>query len=203
MNSLFSILLKNTILLILIVVSLVFIFTNNIGYKEVNYIFFSIGVLYIFAACLEAFKLSQIKVDTKKFIYFTDGFVAKRIIKIISFTCCGVVLYFSDSIIKYMAFLCFLIAFTEIVVTVWRYVKNLCFVAFEADMFILSNNKLNTMHASNVAKIEARHGLTYLIDYKNNAFTVRTDMMSEKEEFMKYLEIWIEANNLKDKVVTL
>ena len=203
MNSLFSIILKNIILLVLIVVSLVFIFTNNIGFKEVNYIFLSIGILYVIAACFEAFKLSQIKPGTKKFIYFTDGFVAKRIIKIISFICCGVVLYYSDSIIKYMAFLCFLIAFTEIVVTIWRYIKNLCFVAFEADMLIVSNNKLNTMRAASVAKIEARHGLTYFVDHKNNAFTVRTDMMSEKDEFKNYLEVWIEANNLKDKVVAL
>ncbi len=201
MTSLFSILFKNIILLVLITISLVFIFTNNIGFKEVRYIFLGVGALYVFAACLEAFKISSIKKDTVKFVYFTDGFFAKRFIKIIAFTCCGVVLYYSDSIIKYMTFLCFLIAFTEIVVTIWRYVKHLCYVALEGDMLIISTNKLNTMRASEIAKIEARHGLTYFVNYKNEAITMRTDMMKEKDTFKIALDAWIEANKLSDKVI--
>ena len=61
MTSLFSILFKNAVLFILITISMVFIFTNNIGFNEVRYIFLGMGVLYIFAACLEAFKISSIK----------------------------------------------------------------------------------------------------------------------------------------------
>ena len=87
MNSLFSILLKNIVLLGLIVISLVFVFTQYIGYKEVRYIFLGMGLLFVFASCFEAYTLSQVKSGTQKFIYFPDGFVAKRIIKIISFVC--------------------------------------------------------------------------------------------------------------------
>ncbi len=201
MISLFSILFKNIILLVLITISLVFIFTNNIGFKEVRYIFLGVGALYLFAACFEAFKISSIKKETVKFIYFTDGFFAKRFIKIIAFACCGIVLYYSDSIIKYMAFLCFLIAFTEIIVTVWRYVKHLCYVALEGDMLIISTNKLNTMRASEITKIEARHGLTYFVNDKNEAITMRTDMMKEKDAFKIALDAWISANLIKDKVI--
>jgi hypothetical protein len=100
-----------------------------------------------------------------------------------------------------MAFLCFLIAFTEIVVTIWRYVKHLCYVALEGDMLIISTNKLNTMRASEIAKIEARHGLTYFVNYKNAAITMRTDMMKEKEAFKIALDAWIMANHLNDKVI--
>ena len=70
MNSLFSILLKNLVLLALIVILLVFVFTQYIGYKEVRYIFLGMGVIYIVASCLEAYALSKIKRETKKFIYF-------------------------------------------------------------------------------------------------------------------------------------
>lgn len=200
MTSLFSILFKNVVLLILITISMVFIFTNNIGFNEVRYIFLGMGVLYIFAACLEAFKISSLKKETPKFVYFTDGFIAKRFIKIIAFICCGVVLYYSDSIIKYMAFLCFLIAFTEVVVTLWRYTKKLCYVALENDMIIISTNKLNTMRASEIAKIETRHGLTYFVNYNAKAITLRTDMMKEKETFKIALDNWITKNQLSGKV---
>lgn len=201
MNSLFSILLKNIILLTLIVISLVFVFTQYIGYKEVRYIFLGVGILYVLAACLEAYTLSQIKKGTKKFIYFPDGFIAKRIIKIISFTCIGVLMYISGSIIKYMAFLCFLIAFTEIVVTIWRKLKNLCFVALEDDILIISTNKIDTTSAMEIQKIETRHGLTYFVNYNKKTITLRTDMMNENAEFKLALENWIDSNNLRDKLV--
>jgi hypothetical protein len=201
MNSLFSILFKNLILLSLIVISLVFVFTQYIGFKEVRFVFLGMGILYSISACYEAYTLSQIKKDTQKFIYFTDGFVAKRIIKIISFTCIGVLMYYSGSIIKYMAFLCFLIAFTEIVVTIWRRMKNLCFVALEDDKLILSTNKIDVTSAKEIEKIESRHGLTYFVNYNKKAITLRTDMMNEKEEFNQALQIWISKNNLTDKVI--
>ena len=201
MNSLFSILLKNLVLLALITVSLVFIFTPYIGYKEVRYVFLGMGLLFVFASCFEAYTLSQVKSGTQKFIYFTDGFVAKRIIKIISFVCIGVLMYISGSIIKYMAFLCFLIAFTEIVVTIWRKLKNLCFVALEDDKLIISTNKIDTTTAKEIQKIETRHGLTYFINYNKKAITLRTDMMNENAEFKLALDTWIDSNGLRDKFV--
>lgn len=201
MNSLFSILFKNIILLAIIIISLIFVFTQFIGYKEVRYIFLGMGILYVFAACYEAYALSQIKKETQKFSYFPDGFIAKRIIKIIAFTVIGVLLYYAGSIIRYMAFLCFLIAFTEIVVTLWRRFKNLCFVALEDDRLIISTNKIHTTSAKEIQKIEARHGLTYFINYNKKAITLRTDMMKENTEFKTALDSWIIRNNLLDKVV--
>lgn len=179
-------------------------FTQYIGFKEVRFIFLGMGVLYVLSACFEAYSLSHVKSGTKKFIYFTDGFVAKRIIKIISFTCVGVLMYFSGkSMIKYMSFLCFLIAFTEIVVTIWRKVKHLCFVALEDDKLILSTNKIDVTSAKEIEKIESRHGLTYFVNYNKKTITLRTDMMSETGEFKSALQEWINKNNLTGKVVQL
>lgn len=203
MNSVFATLLKNFLLLALVADNLIFIFTNFIGYKEEKFHLTVLGLLFIAATCFEAYKLSAVKNDTHKFTYFTDGFLSKRIIKIIVFICAGFVLYYSGSIIRYMAFLCFIIAITELVVTVWRYLKKLCFIAFEEDRFLICTNTVNVMRAIHIAKIEARHGLLYLVDTNNKTFTIRTDMMKDKERFMEFLDIWIEANNLKDKVVEL
>lgn len=177
-------------------------FTNYIGFKEIWYIFYGMGALFVLASCFEAYSLSRIKEGTKKFIYFTDGFFAKRIIKIISFTCIGVLLFYSGkSIIKYMAFICFLIAFTEIIVTVWRSLKRLCFVALEDDKLILSTNKIDTTSAKEIQKIESRHGLMYFVNYNKKTITLRTDMMGENSEFKTALDAWIDSNRLRDKVV--
>ena len=201
MNSLFSILLKNLLLFGIMTITLVFMFTQHIGFKQIPFIFGSMGVLYVLAACLEAYALSRAKTDTKKFIYFTDGFVAKRIIKVIAFTSIGVILYYSQSIIKYMAFLCFLIGFTELIVTLWRYAKNLCFIAIEDDTIILSTNKMYTITDKELQKIEYRHGLMYLVKYNKKTVTLRTDLMKEKDEFQFALESWITRHHLSDKVI--
>ena len=110
-------------------------------------------------------------------------------------------MYISGSIIKYMAFLCFLIAFTEIVVTIWRKLKHLCFVALEDDKIIISTNKIDTTSAKEIQKIETRHGLTYFVNYNKKAITLRTDMMNENTEFKLALDTWIVKNNLADKFI--
>ncbi|MDF2447684.1 MAG: hypothetical protein K0R26_188 [Bacteroidota bacterium] len=201
MNALFSILLKNLILLALVVISLVFIFTQYIGYREVRYVFLGLGILYVLASCLEAYVLSTVKHTTTKFTYFPDGLIAKRVIKIIAFVVIGVLLFYSGSIIRYMAFICFLIAFTEIAVTLWRRMKNLCFVALEDDQLIISTNKIETTTAKEIQKIETRHGLTYFVNYSGKAITLRTDMMESNLAFKSALDSWIISNHLSDKVI--
>ena len=100
-----------------------------------------------------------------------------------------------------MSFLCFLIAFTEITVTIWRKVKGLCFVALEGDQLIISTNKIDTTSVKEIQKIETRHGITYFVNYSKKTITLRTDMMKENAEFNLALENWITNNNLRDKVV--
>lgn len=197
MRSVIAIILKNSILITLIIISLVFIFTQTIGFKEWNYIFITTGLLYVLAACYEVFQLSRTNSTAKKFIYFTDGFVAKRILKIISFTCFGVVLQISGSMIQYLSYLCFLIAFTEIILTIWRKLYRLNFVALDGNAIIISTNKLNTMYAKDVAKIEARHGITYFVNKNLASFTLRTDMMKERDAFAEALNEWVVKNDLQ------
>jgi hypothetical protein len=200
MRSTFSIILKNSILLILLVVSIVFILSNNIGFKEIYYLFAGLGFLYIVASCYEAYAIANINTSANKISYITYGFLAKRFIKVIAFTCCGVVLYYAGSIIKYLAFICFLIAFTEVIVIIYRSVKKLSYIAFDGELLIISTNKLNIMHASSVQKIHARHGLTYFVDSQNTSFTIRTDIIQNTALFNQCMDEWIKNNKIEDKV---
>lgn len=201
MNSLYAVLLKNALLLALVIVSLVFIFTSYIGYKEVYYVFGTLGLLYVIASCFEAYKLSQLQIVTERFEYFTDGFFVKRIIKIIVLLASAVLLFLSNSIIKYMAFLFAIIAITEIIVTGWRYFKKLCYVAFTDNQLIIATNKIQTIAISNIQKIETRHGLTYFVDKQNNALTIQSYMMKDKEGFSVALKQWLTKHQLINKLI--
>lgn len=201
MKSTLSIILKNIILFFLLAVSLVFMFSNNIGYVEIKYLFGGIGFLYILASLYEAYSISSINKSVHKIPYFTYGFLAKRLIKVIVFSFSGVLLYFSGSIIKYFSFVCFLVAGTEILLVLYRYAKGLSYIAFDKELLIVSTNKLDVLHAGSIQKIESRHGLTYFIDNNNKTFTLRSDIVKDIPLFQQYLNEWIEANNIKDKVV--
>lgn len=201
MKPLLTILSKYLILFALATVSVVFIFTNYIGYKEVKYLFGGLGIAYILACCLEAEVIAATVKGTQTFRYFTPAFITKRFIKIIFFVCAGSVLLFPHSIINYLSFLCFLIAATEIVVTFWRYLRGLCFAAFEGDTFLLATNKITTVYAEGIEKIEKRHGITYLVYENKGAITLRTDFMKERPAFDAALSNWITKNHLEGKVV--
>lgn len=201
MKPLFAILLKYLTLLSTLAVTLVFIFTTNIGYKEIKYIFLGLAILFVLVSCMEAEQIAAIDKGTRKFIYFTDSFITKRFIKTIFFLCCGCILLFPHSIIRYMSFVCFLIAFTEIALTLWRYMRKLCFVAFEGNKILLSTNKIISVHAAAIEKIEKRHGITYFVYENNAAITLRTDTMKEKEAFYTALSAWIADNHLEEKVI--
>ncbi|MCZ8286349.1 MAG: hypothetical protein O9353_12925, partial [Bacteroidia bacterium] len=124
MKPLLTILSKYLILFALATVSVVFIFTSYIGYKEVKYLFAGLGAAYIICCCLEAEVIASTIKGTQTFRYFTPAFITKRFIKIVFFICAGSVLLFPQSIINYLSFLCFLIAATEIIVTLWRYLRG-------------------------------------------------------------------------------
>lgn len=201
MKPLLAILSKYIILFSVIIVSLVFIFTRNIGYREIIYLFAGLGVAFVVASCLEAEVIASRAKGTLSFSYFTPAFITKRFIKIVFFLCAGGILLFPHNIINYLSFLCFMIAGTEIVVTLWRYMRGLCFAAFEGDTFLLATNKIVTVHASGIEKIEKRHGITYLVYENNLAITLRTDLMKERDAFDAALNAWIGQNHLESKIV--
>lgn len=201
MKPLLTILSKYLILFALAIVSVVFIFTGYIGYTEVKYLFAGLGIAYTIACCLEAEVIASTVKGTQTFRYFTPAFITKRFIKIVFFICAGSVLLFPHSIINYLSFLCFLIAATEIVVTLWRYGRGLCFAAFEGDKFLLATNKIVTVYATGIVKIEKRHGITYLVYENRTAVTIRTDFMKDRKAFDAALGKWIKDNHLEDKVV--
>lgn len=201
MKPLLAILFKYLILFALATVSVVFIFTSYIGYAEVKYLFGGFGLAYIMVCCLEAEAIASIGRGTQKFSYFTPAFITKRFIKIVFFACAGSVLLFPHSIINYLSFLCYLIAATEIIVTLWRYARGLCFAAFEGNRFLLATTKITTVYAAGIEKIEKRHGITYLVYENKGAITLRTDFMKERKAFDAALSAWIRENHLEDKVV--
>lgn len=107
----------------------------------------------------------------------------------------------SSSLIQYLAYLCFLIALTEVIVIIYRYIKGLSYIAFDNNLLIVSTNKLDVMNAQSIEKIEKRHGLTYFVSKQNQSITLRTDILKDKDVFNVQLMEWVTKNNISDRII--
>lgn len=183
-------------MLLLVACNLLFVFTNYIGYKQSTYLFIGLGILYFLASLFEAYSLSKTAEGALRFDYITDSFLTKRIIKVIIFICSGVILLVSASIIQYLAYLCFTIAATEIIITLIKYFGKWNYVSISEDWIAISTNKLITLRVNEINKVEFRHGLTYIVTQDKNAFTIRTDNMKQKAEFENELTNWCDKNKI-------
>lgn len=200
MNSVFTTLFKNIILLVLLAVSVVFVATPYITLNEIIYLFSCLAVLYVIAALLEAYYLSKVSNNTFVYYYFTDGFLFKQLLKIILLIVVAVVLLLSKGIIKYLSFICFLIALTDIIILIWRFFTKRYFIGLQDNGLLISFNKMEFIPLSNIAKITERHGLTYIVTKQNKTFSLRTDTMKNADVFKRAFYTWITEKGLEPKV---
>ena len=200
MNSVFTVLFKNIILLVLLVVSVVFVATPYITLNEIMYLFSGLAFLYVIAAILEAYYLSKVSSNTLVFYYFTDGFLFKQLLKIILLIVVAVVLLLSKGIIKYLSFICFLISFTDAVILIWRYVTKRYFIALQDNELVIAFNKIEHIPIKSIIKITERHGLTYIVTQQNKTYSLRTDTMKNVDAFKQAFYTWITEKGLEPKI---
>lgn len=189
-TALFTIL-RNIIILILLIVTLVYIFSVYIRLKEFMLLFYTLGGLYLLAGLLEVRSYRSMILDRREvFAYVTDAVVAKSVIKIALFLAVGIVLYISGSIIKYMALLCFLRSALELVTILYKLFTGSMFIYFNGDEIGLFTTKPQKVYAGGLSQINYRHGLAYLVKSDGKSITLRTDVMPEKEAFLERLRRW-------------
>lgn len=182
----------------MVIAYMIFAFTNYIGYKESKFVFLIFGLLYFISAVAETIILSKSVSGTIKFAYITDAFLTKRFIKITALICCGTVLLLSASIVQSLSYLCYTIAITEIIITLWRWIGKLNYITIEDNAITISTNKKIILYADEIEKIEIRHGITYLIKKNKDSESIRTDSsMKQNRPFFNELKEWAIKHNLK------
>jgi hypothetical protein len=198
MKNVLVILTKNLVLVSMVIAYMLFAFTNYIGYKESKYVFIIFGLLYFISAIAETIILSKQSADVIKYGYITDAFLTKRFIKIIALICCGTVLLLSASIVQSLSYLCYTIAITEIIITLWRWIGKLNYVTIEDNSITISTNKKIIVYVDEIEKIEIRHGITYLIKKNKDSESIRTDSsMKHNRSFLNTLKEFAIRHELK------
>ncbi|MBS1636322.1 MAG: hypothetical protein JST26_10420 [Bacteroidetes bacterium] len=189
-TALFSIL-KNLVLLLILGVILVFIFSIYIVKQEFLICFAAGSLLYILACILEAHShKALITSGSTVFMYHTASAVAKYVIKIAVYVVIGVVFLVSGNNMKYMAWLCFMVAGAEVVIMLYKHFTKGYYISLSDEKLVVSTTKPEVAFISGIKQINTRHGLVYILKHDLKAITIRVDIMPDKEAFMQKLTSW-------------
>lgn len=190
--------LKNVLILSVLVVTSVYIFSVYIRRNEFLLLFYILGSLYLLAGLFETYSYRAItrrKPDV--FVYVTDAAVTRSVIKIALFLVVGIVLCISGSIIRNMAYICFLRAALELINLCYKLATGAMSIGIDAKEITVLSGKLERIYAADLKQVHYRHGLLYLVKHNGKTVTIRMDMMRCKEAFDACVKKWAAANQVE------
>jgi hypothetical protein len=197
MNSAFASIGKNLILVGTLFLSVLNFFYGWFNWKELFGIQSMTGLGYIFLSCYEYLNASyKASLPVQRYPYFTSKFIMFRVLKISIFFGFAVLLYASDSAIKYIYPICFIIATTEAAILYLKYKNSLCFVNIYANYLLLVQGELTKVFASEIMIVEFRHEIFYFVKKNRKTVQVKLEHLHERESFVQAINDWINRNNV-------
>jgi len=188
---------KNLALVGVLALSAVNFFYHNFSWQEIIIVQCAAGVIYIALSCYEYLNANyKASLPVQRYPYFTNSFVMFRLLKIGVFSSFAILLYTSNSPVKYLYPICLIIASTEGVTTFLKYKKSLCFVNIYANYLLIAQTKLVRLFASEILLIEFRHYIFYFVKKNRKTVLIKLDHIENEDEFIRNLNNWIIRNNI-------
>jgi len=206
-TALFSIL-RNLLLLVILAITTLYIY--NAYMRQNGYtvspdlsrstflgLFYTLGFVFLLLSLIETYLQSRFARELPdRYSYATDSAVAKYMIKIMLLLIAGIVMYVSGSVIRYLAYVCFLAALTEFLIFCLKRIAGLMFIGIGERLICILSSKPVLVYASEIEHIHYRHGLVYLVKKDKESVTLRADLMKEKDAFLARLTAWASANQI-------
>jgi hypothetical protein len=210
MNSALASIGKNLILVGIVILSTLNFFYNWLNWKELFAIQCLVGFAYIFLSCYEYMNASyKASLPVQRYPYFSSNFVMFRVLKAGIFVSFAILLYMSDSKVKYIYPICLIIATTETAILYLKYKNSLCFVNIYANYLLLVQSKFTKLFASDIMIVEFRHDIFYFVKKNRKTIQIKLEHISDRETFVQSINAWIIRNNVlvsaesKDKIKEL
>lgn len=197
MNSAIASIGKNLILLGILSLSILNFFYGWLNWQELFGIQSLVGLAYIFLSCYEYLNASyKASLPVQRYPYFTSHFIMFRALKTGVFFSFAVLLYVSDSPVKYIYPICFIIATTEASILYLKYKNSLCFVNVYANYLLIVQNKFTKLFAGEIMIIEFRHDIFYFVKKNRKTVQIKLEHIRDKESFVHAINSWINRNNV-------
>lgn len=189
---------KNLILIALLIVTLLSFFNRILNWHDLLLIQAVIGLVFVFLSYYEYNTTSyKAQLPVERFAYFPGSFFMIRAIKIGVYVMVAVILATSETSVKFLSPICLIIAVTEIVITLLKYFKKLCFVNIYANYILIAKEKMVKIFATEIENIEYRHDIIYIVKKDKKTVSVHGFDISDRVIFLNKMKDWIANNNVK------
>lgn len=197
MNTVLASIGKNLILVAVLILSGLNFFYGWMNWKELLGVQSLVGLGYIFLSCYEYMNASyKASLPVQRYSYFTSQFLMYRTLKTGIFLSFAILLYMSESRVKYIYPICLIIATTEAVITYLKYKETLCFVNIYANYLLIVQNAFTKVFASEIMIIEFRHDIFYFVKKNRKTVYIKLEHIQDKESFLQNINDWINRNNV-------
>lgn len=198
MNSTNAIIGKNLVLIALVVLTGLSVFRVIFSDSDLLIIQIVMGLVYVLFSYFEYNNTSyKAQLPVERYSYFPGSFYTLRLLKIGIYLTFAGVLAFSPSGVKILYPVCLALATTEIIISLLKYYKKLCFVNIYANYILITLEKMEKIFASEVDHVEFRHDIFYLIKKTGKTSTIKTFIIQDKDIFINKMKDWIVNNDVK------
>jgi len=188
---------KNLILIAVLLFSALNYFEPSFSWKEIVSVQILAGLVYIFLSCYEYLNANyKASLPVQRYPYFTSSYFMFRALKVGLFLSFAVLLLLSKSQVKYLAPICFIISATELVTTLLKFRKGLCFVNIYANYILIMQQRSIKLFASELMIVEFRHGIFYFIKKNHKSLQINLEHIHEKDYFLQSIHTWIIRNHV-------
>lgn len=190
-------LLSNAILLVMVVISIFSYWNGYLSWKDLLALQAIMGLIYVFLSCYEFMNVSYMAdVPKERYTYFPYSFYMFSALKFSLFVSLALMLYTSETRVKFLAPICVIIAVTELFVTLLKLYRKLGFVSIYANYILFSKRVMYKVFAADLESVQFRHEIFYFIQKNGKADDIRIVHIENKDEFFKDIKEWLERNNI-------
>lgn len=197
MNSTNAIIGKNLVLIVLVGLTLLSLFKGLFTFHNLFIVQVVMGVIYALLSYIEYNNTAyKAMLPIERFAYFPGSFYTLRLIKIGIYLTFALVLAFSPTTVRILYPICLIIALTEIVISLLKYYKKLCFVNVYANYILIALEEMEKIFASEIERIEYRHDIFYIVKKNGKTATIKTFSIQDSKTFIEKMKSWIGQNGI-------
>ncbi len=190
-------LLSNAILLVMVAISILSYWKGYLGWKDLLALQAIMGLVYVFLSCYQFMNVSYTAdIPKERYTYFPYSFYMFSALKFSLFVSFALMLYTSETRVKFLAPICVIIAITELCVTLLKLYRKLGFVSIYANYILFSKRVMYKVFAADLEKVTFRHGIFYFIHKNGKADDIRVLHIENRSQFLKDMSEWLERNNI-------
>jgi hypothetical protein len=190
--------LKNIFLLIATVIALLVLLIKNSYTSTVFYFILSLSFIYLVFHVLYFFKeKKKYLIYENRYVYYTLGFITKRIIFIGGSLIVSVVLFISGNKVFLFGILTTTLLLAEVLGLVFMLSNHFLFIELKDNKIFISESKTRIL-TSHIKEIDFRHEIFYITLKNNKTHLIELNRFqsSKIENFKKSFVDWIHQNNL-------